>query len=61
MIDKETEINKELGKHKETNKFQDDISKHIDTMLAYGPYKLGLANIDRESSAEERVKEDLKK
>lgn len=61
MIDKYKEINKELGKREETNEMQDDLSKRIDTMLAYGSYKLGLNNINRESSAEERIKEDLKK
>ncbi|WP_297426901.1 hypothetical protein [Clostridium sp.] len=61
MIDKKKEINKELGKTEEVNEFQEDLTKNIDTLLAYGPYKLGLANIDRENSAEKRIKEDLKK
>ncbi|EKQ56645.1 MULTISPECIES: hypothetical protein [unclassified Clostridium] len=61
MIDNKKEINKELGKTEEVNEFQEDLTKNIDTILAYGPYKLGLANIDRENSAEKRIKEDLKK
>jgi hypothetical protein len=61
MIDKDKELNKELGKHKKTNELQDYISNQIDTILAYGSYNLGLNNIDTESYAEKRLKEDLKK
>lgn len=61
MIDKYKELDMELGKHKKTNELQDDISKQIDTMLAYGPFNYGLYNVKKESSAEERIKEDLKK
>lgn len=60
MINKE--IDTELGKHfKKTNEHQDEISNQIDTMLAFGPFNLGLNHIKTESSAEERIKEDLKK
>lgn len=61
MIDKETELNKELGKRKKNNDMQDNISSRIDTLLSYGPYKFGLSNINSESSGEERIKEDLRK
>jgi len=61
MIDKDKELEKELGQHRKTNEFQQDLSDHIDTMLAYGPYKLGLNNVKKESSGEERIKQDLEK
>ncbi|MBI6871890.1 hypothetical protein [Clostridium aciditolerans] len=62
MIDKETEIDMELGRHtNRRNKQQYEIDKQIDSMLAYGSVNLGLNNIERESYSEERIKEDLKK
>ncbi|WML37648.1 hypothetical protein [Clostridium sp. OS1-26] len=62
MIDKETEIDMELGRHtKRRNKQQYEIDKQIDSMLAYGSVNLGLNNVKRESYSEERIKEDLKK
>ncbi len=58
MIDKYKEINIELGK---SHKVNDDLSKHIDTLLAYGPYDFGIVNIGKENSAEKRIREDLNK
>lgn len=62
MIDKETEIDNELGRHvKKLNEQQHEIAKQIDKMLAYGSVNLGLNNINTENYSEERIKEDLKK
>lgn len=62
MMDKETEIDMELGRHvKKLNEQQYEIAKQIDTMLAYGSVNLGLNNIKIENYSEERIKEDLKK
>jgi hypothetical protein len=55
------EIDKDPGKHlSKTNDQQDEMSDQIDTMLAFGFVNLGLTNINTESYAEERIKEDLK-
>ncbi|GIM30072.1 hypothetical protein CPJCM30710_27380 [Clostridium polyendosporum] len=62
MMDKETDIDRELGKHvKKLNEQQYEIDKQIDSILAYGSVNLGLNNIKRENYSEERIKEDLKK
>lgn len=39
----------------------DEEAKQLDIMLAYGSTNLGLNSVPKESSAEKRVKEDLKK
>lgn len=62
MIDKKTEIDRELGKYnRQLNEQQHEITKQVDEMLAYGSINLGLNNIKRENYLEERIKEDLKK
>lgn len=62
MMDKETEIDMELGRHvKKPNEQQYEIAKQLDAMLAYGSVNLGLNDIKRENYSEERIKEDLKK
>lgn len=59
-MDKETNLNRELGKHVgELNNQQYAISKQVDSLLAYE--YLGLNNIKKENDSEERIKEDLKK
>lgn len=57
MIDKYKEIDTKLGKSHKGN----DLSKHIDTMLAYGPYDFGIVNIYKENPSEKRIREDLNK
>jgi ABC-type Fe3+-citrate transport system substrate-binding protein len=60
MIDKETELNRELGKPiRKLNEQQSEISKNINKMLAYGSADLGLNNVNEENYSEERIKEDL--
>lgn len=61
MLDKEAEINKELGRHSKRGNKQGEMSSQIDTLLAWGPVNLGLTNIKTESYAEQRIKEDLTK
>lgn len=62
MIDKETELNKELGKPiKKFNEQEHKIVKQIDHMLAYGSANLGLNSVKKESYSEERIIEDLEK
>jgi hypothetical protein len=62
MIDKETELNRELGKPiRKLNEQQSQASKQINNMLAYGSANLGLNNVNEENYSEERIKEDLKK
>ncbi|KZL92663.1 hypothetical protein [Clostridium magnum] len=62
MVDKETELNRELGKPiRQPNEQQAEIAKQINNMLAYGSVNLGLNNVNEENYSEERLKEDLKK
>jgi hypothetical protein len=62
VMDKKTNIDRELGKHiKNLNEQQYKIYNQIGSMLAYGSVNLGLNNINRENYSEERIKEDLKK
>jgi hypothetical protein len=62
MIDKESEINKELEQpSKEADKRQSALYKQINSVLAYGSTNLGLNNFSWENDSEERQREDLKR
>lgn len=62
MIDKETELNRDLRKPiRKLNEQQTEIAKQTNNMLTYGSVNLGLNNVNKENHSEERIKEDLKK
>lgn len=53
MIDKETELNMELGKPiRKLNEQQSEIAKQINNMLAYGSVNLGLNSVNEENYSE---------